>query len=62
MYPTAEKVRDEIIQTLKGMMCASVCPAISVYLAQKGSPITQVMFKLNWLFFINFLPKYHVGK
>ncbi len=51
MYPTAEKVRDEIIQTLKGMMCASVCPAISVYLAQKGSPITQVMFKLNWLFF-----------
>ena len=35
-FPTPEKVRDEIVQMLKGMFCASICPAISVELAKHG--------------------------
>lgn len=35
-FPTPEKVRDEIVQMLKGMLCASICPAISVELAKHG--------------------------
>ena len=30
------EVRDEIVQMLKGMLCASLCPAISVELAKHG--------------------------
>ena len=30
------QVRDEIVQMLKGMLCASICPAISVELAKHG--------------------------
>jgi hypothetical protein len=30
-----EKVRDEIFQTLKGLICATMCPALSLYLAQQ---------------------------
>mmetsp|Transcript_16395 Transcript_16395/g.32630 ORF Transcript_16395/g.32630 Transcript_16395/m.32630 type:complete len:338 (+) Transcript_16395:21-1034(+) len=35
-YPTPEKVRDEIVQTAKGIYTATLCPAISIYLAQTG--------------------------
>ena len=30
------QVRDEIVQMLKGMLCASICPAVSVELAKHG--------------------------
>jgi hypothetical protein len=33
-----EKVRDEIFQMLKGMLCATICPAISLFLAQESNP------------------------
>ena len=33
-FPSVEKVRDEIIQMVKGMTCATICPALSIYLAQ----------------------------
>eukprot|EP00004_Rigifila_ramosa_P020374 TRINITY_DN5285_c0_g3_i1.p1 TRINITY_DN5285_c0_g3~~TRINITY_DN5285_c0_g3_i1.p1 ORF type:complete len:329 (+),score=97.89 TRINITY_DN5285_c0_g3_i1:25-987(+) len=33
-YPTPEIVRSEIIQMLKGMCSATLCPALSLYLAQ----------------------------
>jgi lathosterol oxidase len=33
-FPPVEKVRDEIIQTIKGMMCATMCPSLSLYLAK----------------------------
>ena len=37
-YPTAEKVRDEIVQTAKGMWTATLCPALAIWLtAQRGS-------------------------
>jgi len=35
-YPTPAKVRDEIFQMLKGMLCATVCPALSLHLASHG--------------------------
>lgn len=35
-YPSPEKVRDEIIQMMKGMLCATVCPALSLELARHG--------------------------
>ena len=35
-YPSPEKVRDEIVQMMKGMMCASICPAVSLELAKSG--------------------------
>jgi len=35
-YPTPEKVRDEIVQMMKGMLCATVCPAVSLELARHG--------------------------
>jgi lathosterol oxidase len=35
-YPTPEKVRSEILQTLKGLAIATICPALSLYLAQNG--------------------------
>ena len=35
-FPSAEKVRDEIVQMMKGMLCASVCPAVSLELAKHG--------------------------
>jgi len=33
-FPSVEKVRNEILQMLKGMMCATLCPAASLFLAQ----------------------------
>lgn len=36
-YPTVEKVREEITQTVKGMLCASVCPALAVYMVTTGA-------------------------
>lgn len=36
-YPPVEKVRDEIVQTMKGMLCATLCPALSLYLASNGT-------------------------
>ena len=30
------QVRDEIVQMLKGMFCATLCPALSLELAKKG--------------------------
>lgn len=42
-FPSAEKVRDEIIQMVKGMTCATICPAISIYLAQTGSPFSKAL-------------------
>lgn len=35
-FPSVEKVRDEIIQMLKAVACAAICPALSVYLAVHG--------------------------
>ena len=35
-FPPPEKVRDEIIQMMKGVTCASICPAFSFALAQNG--------------------------
>lgn len=32
-YPPVEKVRDEIIQMLKGMLCSAIFPSLSLYLA-----------------------------
>lgn len=32
-YPSAEKVRDEIVQMCKAFVCSTFCPALSVYLA-----------------------------
>ncbi len=28
-YPSPEKVRDEMIQTVKGMLCATICPTLA---------------------------------
>ena len=36
-FPGPEKVRDEIVQMLKGMVIGALCPAISVWLAGRGS-------------------------
>jgi len=35
-FPSPEKVRDEIVQMMKGMFCATVCPALSLHLASNG--------------------------
>jgi len=35
-FPSPQKVRDEIVQMMKGMFCATVCPAISLELARQG--------------------------
>jgi len=35
-FPSPEKVRDEIVQMLKGMLCATFCPALSLELAHHG--------------------------
>mmetsp|Transcript_96158 Transcript_96158/g.271882 ORF Transcript_96158/g.271882 Transcript_96158/m.271882 type:complete len:342 (-) Transcript_96158:213-1238(-) len=35
-FPTPEKVRDEIVQMCKGVFCAALCPAMSVWLAHHG--------------------------
>merc|ERR1711953_1647488 len=35
-FPSPQKVRDEIVQMMKGMLCATVCPAISLELARQG--------------------------
>jgi lathosterol oxidase len=31
-FPSAEMVRDEVLQMLKGLTCAAICPALSLYL------------------------------
>jgi lathosterol oxidase len=35
-YPPAEMVRSEIIQMIKGMLSATLCPSLSLFLAQHG--------------------------
>ena len=35
-FPSPEKVRDEIVQMLKGMSSAALCPAASLWLAARG--------------------------
>lgn len=35
-YPSPAKVRSEILATLKGLVCATLCPSLSLYLAQHG--------------------------
>jgi len=35
-FPSPEKVRDEIVQMMKGMLCASFFPALSLELARNG--------------------------
>jgi len=35
-YPSADMVRNEIIQMIKGMYSATLCPALSLWLAQHG--------------------------
>ena len=30
-------MREEITQTIKGMLCASVCPALAVYMVSTGA-------------------------
>ncbi|GMH55060.1 hypothetical protein TrST_g9768 [Triparma strigata] len=36
-FPSPEKVRDEIVQTAKGIYTATIPPTISIYLAQTGN-------------------------
>jgi len=36
LYPEVDKVRDEIIQTLKGIASAAICPAISMWMGSNG--------------------------
>ena len=40
-FPSPEKVRDEIVQMLKGVVCAALCPAASVCLAVAGGGWTK---------------------
>jgi len=35
-FPSPEKVRDEIVQMMKGMLCATVCPALALELSRIG--------------------------
>jgi len=35
-FPSPEKVRDEIVQMMKGMLCATICPSLSLELARRG--------------------------
>eukprot|EP00854_Cymbomonas_tetramitiformis_P003846 gene3846-4802_t len=35
-YPSADKIREEVIQTMKGVVMATFCPALSLYLSQRG--------------------------
>lgn len=35
-YPSPEKVKSEVLQTLKGLVVATLCPALSLHLAQDG--------------------------
>ena len=35
-YPPADAVRSEVLQTLKGLLTATICPAASLALAQRG--------------------------
>jgi lathosterol oxidase len=35
-YPSAEKVRDEIVQMLKGIALSACCPALAIYLTGNG--------------------------
>jgi len=35
-FPSPEKVRDEIVQMLKGMYMSTICPAVSLHLARNG--------------------------
>lgn len=35
-FPSPSKVRDEVIQMLKGLFTATLCPAASLYLAKRG--------------------------
>ncbi|EFA78700.1 hypothetical protein PPL_08161 [Heterostelium album PN500] len=35
-FPSAEKVKDEILMMLKGMVTATFCPALALQLAQRG--------------------------
>jgi lathosterol oxidase len=35
-YPTAKKVRDEIVLMLKGLCFSALCPALSLYLSSQG--------------------------
>jgi len=36
IYPSADKVRDEIIQTLKGVASAALCPALSLWMNENN--------------------------
>ncbi|XP_063712343.1 uncharacterized protein LOC134840466 [Symsagittifera roscoffensis] len=36
-YPSVEKVRDEIVQMLKGLCCSTIFPSLSIYLSATGS-------------------------
>ena len=40
-YPPVEKVRDEIIQMLKGMACSAIFPALSLYCAIKDNGLSK---------------------
>lgn len=42
-FPSPEKVRDEIIQMLKGTLCATICPSLSLYLAESGSSWSKAL-------------------
>jgi len=35
-YPSPGKVRDEIVMMVKGMMAATICPALSIWLSKHG--------------------------
>ncbi len=35
-YPQPSKIREEILQTIKGLWVATICPALSIYLSQHG--------------------------
>ena len=38
-YPSVEKVRDEIIQMMKGLLCSAIFPSMALHFA--GTPLSQ---------------------
>jgi len=49
-FPPPEKVRDEIIQTIKGVTTATLCPTISIWLAMQGKSNAYCGIQHGWLY------------
>jgi len=46
-FPSPEKVRDEIVQTMKGMYTATMVPSVTLYLASINSDYSQAYCSAN---------------